>query len=299
LIGRGVSFFIFPDRIIRVEKSLLSRMKQTKFWHISVVALAAMYAAPLSGADTKAAATNAPAAKVQATNQWDASIAAGLTITRGNSETFLSTLTFKAVRKWTNNEVLLGAAGTYGESTTEVTEEKADGTKVKRDESNATTANAAAYAQFNHSFTDRIYGGGRVDFVHDAIADLSYRITVSPLVGYYAIKNPQAKLSFEFGPSGVFEKKEATNSCQYAALRLGDRFEYKFTPKSKVWQSFDVIPQVDRFSNYLLVAEIGGEAAFTQQFSLRAVLQDTYDNEPAEGRKKNDLKLITSLVYKF
>jgi hypothetical protein len=32
---------------------------------------------------------------------------------------------------------------------------------------------------------------------------------------------------------------------------------------------------------------------------LRAVLQDTYDNEPALGRKHNDIKLITSIVYKF
>lgn len=222
-----------------------------------------------------------------------------MTLTRGNSETFLSTLAFKAVRKTTNNEVLLGASGSYGESTTEETFLKNDGTKGQRDTSKRTVANASAYAQYNYLFTDRIYGGGRVDFVHDSVADLSYRVTVSPLAGYYVIKNPKAKLSFEFGPSGVFERQEGTNSSQYAALRLGDRFEYKFNPKSKVWQSFDVIPQVDRFSNYLLVTEIGGEAAFTQQFSLRAVLQDTYDNEPAEGRKKNDLKFITSLVYKF
>jgi putative salt-induced outer membrane protein YdiY len=265
-----------------------------RFLHISVVVLVAWSGTRLVGADAKPAATNAPPAKYPVTNQWDSTIAVGMTLTRGNSETFLSTLAFKAVRKTTNNEVLLGVAGSYGESTTEVTRNG-----QKHDESKRTVANAAAYGQYNYLFTDRIYGGGRVDFVHDSIADLSYRVTVSPLAGYYVIKNPKAKLSFEFGPSGVFERQEGTNSSQYAALRLGDRFEYKFTPKSKVWQSFDVIPQVDRFSNYLLVAEVGAEAALTQQFSLRAVLQDAYDNEPANGRKNNDIKLITSLVYKF
>lgn len=269
-----------------------------KFLHISVIALLALSGTALLGADTKPAATNAPPAKYPATNRWDSSIAVGMTLTRGNSETFLSTLTFKAVRKTTNNEVLLGATGSYGESTTEETFVKADGTTGKRDTSKRTAANAAAYAQFNHLFTERFYGGGRVDFVHDAIADLKYRVTVSPLAGYYVIKNPAAKLSFELGPSGVFER-QGTNDNQYAALRMGDRFEYKFTPKSKVWQSFDYIPQVDRWGNYLLVAEIGAEAALTQQFSLRAVLQDTYDNEPAPKRKNNDIKLITSLVYKF
>ena len=273
-------------------------MKRTTFWHISVWILLALRATILFGADAKPAATNAPPAKYPVTNQWDSSIAVGMTLTRGNSETFLSTLTFKATRKTTNNEVLLGAAGSYGESTTEETFVKADGTTGKRDTSKRTAANAAAYGQFNYLFTDRIFGGGRVDFVHDAIADLKYRVTVSPLAGYYALKNPTTKLSFEFGPSGVFERQGKKNN-QYAALRFGDRFEYKFNPKSKVWQSFDYIPQLDRWGNYLLVAEIGGEAAFTQQFSLRAVIQDTYDNEPAPSRKNNDIKFITSLVYKF
>ncbi len=269
-------------------------MKRTRFLGIAVFVLAMLRATTLLAADAKPTATNTPPAKLPATNLWDSSIAVGMTLTRGNSETFLSTATFKAVRKTTNNEVLLGAAGSYGEATTEVSFPNGS----KRDESKSTAANAAAYAQFNHLFTQRIYGGGRVDFVHDAIADLKYRVTVSPLAGYYAIKTPAAKLSFEFGPSGVFERQGKEDN-QYAALRFGDRFEYKFNPKSKVWQSFDYIPQVDRWGNYLLVAEVGGEAAFTQQFSLRAVLQDTYDNEPANNRKKNDLKFITSLVYKF
>jgi putative salt-induced outer membrane protein YdiY len=235
---------------------------------------------------------------VAATNHWDSSIAAGLTLTRGNSETLLSTLTFKAQRKATNSEVLLGAAGSYGESTREETVVRDDGSRFKRDVTKTTAANAAAYGQFNYLLTERFYGGGRVDFVHDAIADLKYRVTVSPLAGYYVLKDPKMKLSFELGPSGVFERQGEEDN-QYAALRFGERFEYRFTPKSRVWESFDYIPQIDRWGNYLLVAEIGGEAAFTEKFSLRAVLQDTYDNEPAEGRKKNDLKLITSLVYKF
>lgn len=232
----------------------------------------------------------AAAAQAAPTNRWDATLAAGLTLTRGNSDTMMSTLTFKALRRATNSEVLLGAAGSYGETTTDRGE--------KDEETRTTAANASAYGQFNYLFTERIYGGGRVDFVHDAIADLKYRVTLSPLAGYYAVKNPKTKLGVEFGPSAVFER-QGLEDDQYAALRLGDRFEHKFTPKSRVWQSFDVIPQIDRFSNYLLIAELGTEAALTGQVALRAVLQDTYDNEPAIGRRHNDVKLITSVVYKF
>jgi putative salt-induced outer membrane protein YdiY len=224
------------------------------------------------------------------TNRWEANVAAGLTLTRGNSDTLLTTLAFKALRKATNSEVLLGVTGSYGEATTQ--------RDTEDEETRTTAANVQAYAQFNYLFTERFYAGGRVDYVHDAIADLKYRYTVSPLAGYYAVKNPKTKLAFELGPSGVFER-QGKEDKQYAALRLGDRFEHKFTPKARLWQSFDVIPQIDRFSNYLLVGELGTEAAITDKVLLRAVLQDTYDNEPALGRKHNDIKLITSIVYKF
>ena len=232
------------------------------------------------------------------TNRWESSAAAGLTLTRGNSETLLMTLGLKAVRRWTNNEVLLGAAGAYGETTTEKTVVTGSGATVKKDETRANTASASAFGQFNHFFNERAFGGGRVDLLHDAIADLRYRATISPLAGYYAVKRPATRLSFELGPSGVFER-QGSEDKQYAALRLGEKFEHKFTPKARVWESFDVIPEVDRFSNYLLVGELGAESSLTDKVRLRAVLQDTYDNEPAVGRKNNDIKLITSLVYKF
>ena len=88
------------------------------------------------------------------TNRWDSSLAEGMTLTRGNSETFLSTLTFKAMRKATNSEVLVGATGSYGESTREVNDTTRGGNPIKRDETTTTAANAAAYGQFNYLFTD-------------------------------------------------------------------------------------------------------------------------------------------------
>ena len=47
------------------------------------------------------------------------------------------------------------------------------------------------------------------------------------------------------------------------------------------------------------MAELGVESGLTKQVSLRVYLQDTYDNEPAPGREKNDFKLIAGVAYKF
>ncbi|HMJ90361.1 MAG TPA: DUF481 domain-containing protein, partial [Candidatus Acidoferrum sp.] len=145
---------------------------------------------------------------------------------------------------------------------------------------------------------ERWYAGVRLDFLHDAISDLSYRLTLSPLIGYYAIKQPNTTLKFEAGPAGIAERQGGVDD-QYVALRLGERFEHKFSPKARVWQAFDYIPQIDRWHNYLIIFELGAEASLTEKLSLRGVLQDNYDNEPAAGRKQNDVKLITALAYKF
>ena len=51
----------------------------------------------------------------------------------------------------------------------------------------------------------------------------------------------------------------------------------------------------------LVNVELGVEAKLTKanKLSLRSVLQDSYNNIPAPGRYKNDLMLITSIVYNF
>ena len=85
----------------------------------------------------------------------------------------------------------------------------------------------------------------------------------------------------------------------YMALRLAERFEHKLNDRARVWQSAEFLPQVDDFSNYVIVAEVGVEADLTEKLSLRSFIQDNYDNDPARGRKKNDVRLVTALAYKF
>src|SRR6185437_13901978 len=104
------------------------------------------------------------------------------TLTRGNSDTLLGTLSLNTTKKWDQNEVLLGIDGAYG--------------KTKQNGVNNTTAESLhAFGQYNRLFTDRWYGYGRVEGLHDEVADIKYRVTLSPGVGYYFIKNKPTDLS--------------------------------------------------------------------------------------------------------
>ena len=149
-------------------------------------------------------------------------------------------------------------------------------------------------------FTERLYGALRLDGQDDQIAGIEYRFKVSPMAGYYFIKNDKMTLAGEAGPSLIYEHLKGQDPHGYWAARFAERFEYKLTASTRFWQSLEYLPQVDEWaSNYLLNFEAGIETAITTHWSLRVVFQDQYASQPATGREKNDLRLMAGTAYKF
>jgi len=248
---------------------------------------------PVFGADEP------PAPMPPATNAspWNAVITAGLTLSRGNSDTTDGTLSADANYKKGLNELMLGVSLTYGE---------ANG--VKNNEL------YRGYADYHRLFTEKFYGSLRFDGLHDGVAGINYRFVLAPSVGYYFIKDTKGFLRGEVGPGYVVEQRESltdvtirgqtfsvteTEDNDYATLRLAERGEYQLSKNARAWESVEALPQVDRFNNVIINAEIGIDVAINARWSLRTILRDTYDNEPPAGRLKNDLMLITGLSFRL
>ena len=162
---------------------------------------ASCLAALLAVAALPASAQNPPVPGAPA--QWESFATAGLTLTKGNSDTLLANLGVISAKKWDKNEIALGASIAYGENS---------GTK--------NVDNISGSAQYNRLFSDRVYGGIRLNAAKDQIADLDYRVNISPLVGYYFIKDATTRLSGEVGPSYVIESLGGV-SKSYAGVRIG------------------------------------------------------------------------------
>jgi putative salt-induced outer membrane protein YdiY len=230
---------------------------------------------------TAQAQTNLPAPPPPPPPKWDSTAGFGLSITRGNSDTTLATINAQTQHKTPSNEFIFGGDAAYG-----------------KDSGVENVETWHAFGQYNHLVTDRLYYGLKLDYLHDGIADIRYRFTVAPLLGYYLIKETNTTLTVEAGPGYVFQDLGG-DKRDYATLRLGERFEHKFSATAKMWQSLEILPEISDFNNYYANAEIGAESALTKHASLRAYIQDTYYNIPAPGRLKNDLKLVAGLQYKF
>jgi len=228
------------------------------------------------------------AAKPEEAPKWKQSAGLGFTLTEGNSDTVLFTANYDGVKKWGHNEVLLGLNGGYGESD-----------DVKNNEF------VKAFGQYNWLFGEaqRAYGFGRLDALYDGIADIDYRINAALGVGYYFLKegindNKRFNLSAEVGPGYVIERVGGQDD-DYATIYVAEKFTWKISDRSRLWQSIDFTPQLDDLENNVTNFELGVGSKLTEKLELRAVLSDTYRSQPAAGRKHNDLKFVTSLGYTF
>ena len=212
---------------------------------------------------------------------WASSFSAGLTITRGNSHTLLYSAAIGTDKKTPDNEFSLGASGAYGSQN-----------------SIQNVNNYGGFAQWNHLFTERFYDYVRADANRDVIADLDYRFNLGPGVGYYLIKQTNTTLSVEAGAGYQYEHLGGEYNS-FATARLAEKFEHKFRDRARLWQTAEILPQVDKLQNYAVNFEIGMEASITKTFSLKTTLDDTYQSEPAAKHYRNDIKLISGVSYKF
>lgn len=213
--------------------------------------------------------------------KWDKTASFGLTLTRGNSETLLATANFQADRKGSKNEVSLGGTATYGE----------DGGSIN-------TQFLRGFGQYNRLVNDTLFGYVRLDALHDDIADVNIRLILGPGVGCYFLKNDDATLTIQAGGNYVYEEQGGVTD-NYASIRIAENYTRKINERANFWQSAEFLPQIDDFENFLLLMEVGIESKITDNLSLRAVIQDNYDNQPALGRNSNDLRLITGVSYTF
>jgi len=244
----------------------------------SVIAVLTLVCFGLSVSAQEAAT---PEVETNAPPSWDITGDLGFTLTSGNSETLLATAALVGRKEWSKSRVELGIAGAYGEDT-----------------SVANVQTLRGWGQYDKDFAKRWYWLARAEGLHDGIADIEYRLTLSPGVGYWIIRKEKTKLSAEGGISYVFERRGGTQS-DYFALRLAERFDHEFNDRVRLFQDFEILPQIDDFENFFMNFRIGLESDLNEKLSMTLTFIDSYNNIPAPGRERNDIKFIAGIKYRF
>ena len=254
-------------------------MKTTR---VIAVALTVLLVAAGAGAQTQIINTNnAPV--------WHGDVAAGLSLARGNANTFLMNASASAENVWDKNDLKLGGDGVYALN------------NYGQSKQTRAAENIHGFEDYKRLFTDRWYGDFRTDLFHDDIAKIRYRAIFGPAVGYYFIKTDASKLNMDVGASYVRQRLDDDGNVGYATLHVGEHGEH-FLNKAKtarVWETVQYYPQLTYWHNFLLTAEAGAEAALNTRLSLRVVVNDNFNRDPAPGAKENDILLTSQLAFKY
>lgn len=216
---------------------------------------------------------------------WTSSIDLGASFTRGNSDTMFITASFTIDRDFGKNEFFGNATYAYGE----------DGSTVTEDE-------LIIMASLSRLLTsDELwYFGGRIDGTHDDLADISYRFIMSTFFGHYLVKRPDDSLSISIeGGVGLTTESQGDDNSTYPIFYAGERFNYWLTDFTRLYQGIAIFDEMERPSSFVIVGEAGIETFLSDSLSFKAYAQNRFDSEPAQGRKKNDLRIVSGLSYKF
>lgn len=250
-----------------------------KRWMIAVLCASASLAWGQGLREKTATLSAAPKAE-DAVKPKENSIAVGLTLTDGNSDTLTGTLGLLHDRVRECYSLRLSLDGAYAE-----------------DEEDTTAENARGVADYRRPLRGTPwYAFGNASALYDGMADIDYRFVLSGGPGVNLLQNEKSTISADLGPAFITEKVAGDTDSAWA-LRIGQRWDARLSPTARFWQAAEYLPAFDDWDDYLFNVEAGIEAAINSSFSLRLILRDSYDSQPAPDREKNDLAVIGAVVY--
>jgi putative salt-induced outer membrane protein YdiY len=210
---------------------------------------------------------------------WEVTAAAGLGLSKGNSDTLNASVQVLATYLQGDDEAILGANYFFGE---------ADGL--------TNTNNFNAFAAYNRTLAGGFYAGLFADAWHDEISNLDYRLTIAPTLGYYLIKDASTLLALE-GNIGYTWEDQGGVKADYVSYRLAQRFSHTLANGVKLTESVSWSPELEDSDNWLLVAQAGVAVPVSDHWAVGVAARYTIDNTPAAGTDKEDLAILATLSY--
>jgi putative salt-induced outer membrane protein YdiY len=216
---------------------------------------------------------------------WSGSVNFGLTAASGNSRSYSGNFSAETLYKKDPSELRTTASIVYG-----------------RSDGSISTSKALGAVHYSYLFTERVSGYLAGGVERDGLADLNLRVTVGPGGGYYFVKRPDATLVGELGVNYFSDKYLNQKTRNYATLRVAERGEWKISDTAKLWETVNYFPALNNLLtdyHYLVMGEVGLETTVTSHTTMRFVVQDSYNSDPANDRRPNDTTYLASLGYKF
>ncbi len=209
-------------------------------------------------------------------------IALGLTIQDGNTQqkSFFGSL--DAERR-TKQDLLEGHAFyNYGESFGEETNRK-----------------GFARIQYNYYVWHPLYAYVGAALEYDKFKDLRLRSRGGVGMGYAWVDTKTMSFRTEAGIEYVNEDYFDDEDKAFVALRGAFTFDWQITEWAKFREFFEIFPNVEKWSDFVIHSETSITFALWKGFGLAGIIIWDHDQVPPEDAERNDVQYILTLTYTF
>lgn len=215
---------------------------------------------------------------------WSGNAGAGLSLTRGNSDTSNINLTLELAQKINaTNLAKYDAFYLRGDKDGELTVDRT--TLGARDE---------------YTISPLTYAFGDVHFLRDHFKEIDYLVTPTVGAGHHLIKDAALDVAVEGGVGFVVEKDAGLSRETSGALSAKQLLTWKFSPTATFDEKASGLWKTKSLGDalYHLEASLASNLTTRSQLKL-SILDDFKTRPPSAGVKKNDVSLIAAIVMKF
>lgn len=223
-------------------------------------------------------------AKLSFWEGWKGQVEAGINGSDGNTET-LNARAGIALKRTTDLMETLAAA-TYNYAT---------------DAGEKTKSRGELFVRNDWFFKDSPWGffaQGRAEY--DEFQDWDYRLSAFAGPTYTVVKNDKTTFILRAGAGISREFGGSENDIVPEAL-AGFDFTHKFTDNQSVFVNYEYLPSLKDFPEYRMVTKAGYQITVdpSTKMVLKLGVEDRYDSDPGDGRKKNDIDYFALLAWNF
>ena len=215
---------------------------------------------------------------------WSGDFGAGLSLTRGNSDTKNINLALNLAQRISARNLA-----------------KYDAFYLRADNAGELTVDRTTFgARDEYAVSPLTYAFADAHFLRDKFMEIDYLVTPTVGGGYHIIKEKDFDLAAEGGLGFVVEKDAGLTRETSGALTARQLLTWKFSPTATLGEIASGLWKTKSLGDALYHVEASLASDITPKSQLKVSAMDDYKTRPpAPGVKKNDISLIAALVMKF
>jgi len=221
----------------------------------------------------------APPAKI-----WHGSIAGGLALTSGNSDTTTLNAAYELIRD-AGRHLVFKSTGLMIRGT------KDDDLTVDR---------TAADLRLDYRLTPVFFTFGQLSYQRDRFREIDYLLAPTLGAGVQVLNSEASKLVIDASLGTALERNVGVRVRASPAMAFGERLTRQITESTRITQAATALLKTEDFGDVLYTFNFGIAASITSRSELKAEVLDIFKNQPVSRElRRNDLSILMSILYKF